>query len=111
MRDPRLGARVRELREIRGWSQETLARMTGTSREAVSRDERTGAFEVRRILRYAAAFGVVPELLLEVLDEEEEAQPWAGRDARTTATRGERPAVPRAPGEPWLLTGRPRGSA
>lgn len=111
MRDPRLGARVRELRLLRGWSQKQLADKTSTSREAVCRDERLGGFSLDRVLRYAGAFGVVPELILEVLDEE--AQPCREEDAgaETAARKAEDSAGRPRPGEPWLRRDRPRGSA
>lgn len=65
-----IGDRIRELREIRNWSQSTLARKVGTHREIVGRIE-NGLHEpkIKTILRYARAFNVSPELICEVLDD------------------------------------------
>lgn len=68
--DKRLGIRIRELRNIKGWTQEELAKRTGGSRPQVGRDERTGHMSTGRIFKYAEAFKVVPALITEVLDEE-----------------------------------------
>lgn len=70
--DNRLGVRVRELRKIRGWSQRELAVLTDTNEKAVGRDEREGRIGIKRIGKYATAFGVQPELILEILDDGEE---------------------------------------
>jgi transcriptional regulator with XRE-family HTH domain len=70
--DERIGARIKELREIKGWSRKELGKRTGSNPNAVGRDERGGAIGTKRILKYAQAFGVEPELILEVLDEEED---------------------------------------
>lgn len=67
--DKRLGQRVRELRKSRGWSQLELARRTGGSRPQVSRDERTGCFNTRRVLKYAEVFGVDPGSIVGVLED------------------------------------------
>jgi transcriptional regulator with XRE-family HTH domain len=67
----RVGQRIRELRELRGWSLAELARRTGTTREAVSCDERGRPISTKRVLKYAQAFKVEPDLILEVIDEPE----------------------------------------
>lgn len=67
----RVGQRLRELRELRGWSQLHLARLTGTARNAVSCDELGRPISTKRVLAYAEAFKVKPELILEVIDEPE----------------------------------------
>lgn len=62
---------MRELRQNRGWTQEETAARVGGSRSQVSRDERLGWLNTRRLVRYSLAFGVELALLTEVLDEEE----------------------------------------
>jgi transcriptional regulator with XRE-family HTH domain len=65
-----IGKRIRELREVRGWSQKELAERVGSYRPIVGRIER-GKHEqsTETILLYAKAFGVSPELIIEVIEE------------------------------------------
>jgi transcriptional regulator with XRE-family HTH domain len=65
-----VGKRIRELREIRGWSQAELARRVGTHRPIVGRVERgIHGQGTNTILKYAEALQVRPELIVEVIDE------------------------------------------
>ena len=66
-----IGNRIRELRQLRGWSQRELAEKLGSHRPIVCRVEngRVGCQSIDTILRYARAFDVTPELITEVLDE------------------------------------------
>jgi len=67
-----MGKRIRELRKIRGWTQLDLARRLGSHREIVARVERgQHVSSMDTILRYAQAFGVTPDLITEVVDEEQ----------------------------------------
>ncbi|MCK5643225.1 MAG: helix-turn-helix transcriptional regulator [Gammaproteobacteria bacterium] len=86
--DQKLGARIRELRLLKGWSQQELADKTGGSRPQIGRDEREGGFSTDRILRYAEAFGVGPDLILEVTDPVEEIRQGKRPGKRPSARRG-----------------------
>jgi transcriptional regulator with XRE-family HTH domain len=61
-----LGGRVRQLRNERGWSLESLARASGVSRSMLSQIEREGANPTLAVtLRIAQAFGLTLGELLE----------------------------------------------
>lgn len=67
-----IGKRIKELRTIRGWTQSELAVKVGSYREIVQRLEngKGSRPSIKTILRYAKAFQVTPELIIEVIEEQ-----------------------------------------
>jgi transcriptional regulator with XRE-family HTH domain len=65
----KLGARVRKLREQKGWSQETFAHETGMARSFTSALE-LGKKDIRlsTMFRLCDIFGLTPRQLLKNLD-------------------------------------------
>jgi transcriptional regulator with XRE-family HTH domain len=67
-----IGKRIKELRTIRGWTQKELAVKVGSYKEIVNRLEHGKGSNpsIKTILKYAKAFQVTPELIIEVVEEQ-----------------------------------------
>ncbi len=92
------GLRLREMREERGISQDTLARVTGVHDTAIGRFER-GARELRltTIRRLARGLGVPPGVLVDGLSDPDDEAPsteaanlWPCPQPATTLTTASR---------------------
>jgi transcriptional regulator with XRE-family HTH domain len=69
-----LGARLKALREAKGWTQEELARRAGISVASVRHLEQADRVDPRTssVVSLADAFGMAPERLLKALLQQEQ---------------------------------------